>query len=128
MTESWVGKPKGMFDVAYERGLLNLNDYNHDEFIEKGTKNAQGLRIIQTLLKLLLSQCYDFMNEETMLQQTIKDLGACLERSPKYHCAIAGEGIEYCWGNAKMLYRRTPYSKRSTKQDFLKRITGTMFE
>ena len=47
-------------------------------------------------------------------------MGATLHRSPKYHCEIAGEGVEYSWGNAKMLYRRTPYSERSKTDSFMK--------
>lgn len=57
-------------------------------------------------------QCYKSINE----------LGACLEQSPKYHCEITGEGVECCWENTKLLYRRTPNYKRSTNQDFLKAL------
>lgn len=28
--------------------------------------------------------------------------------TPKYHCKLAGEGIEYSWGGAKRIYRRYP--------------------
>ena len=65
-----------MLDIAYERGLLDLGTYDIDDFSDKGKKDARGLREKKTNLKLLLNECYDFMNEETMLQKTIKDLGA----------------------------------------------------
>merc|ERR1712194_564458 len=58
-----------------------------------------------------------------MLQQTIKKLGATLVRSSKYHCEIAGEGIEYCWGNAKLMYRRIPLSDRDTATKFRSVLT-----
>ena len=47
-------------------------------------------------------------------------MGAVCHRSPKYHCEIAGEGVEYSWGNAKMRYRRIPYSDKRTAGAFLK--------
>ena len=72
-----------------------------------------------TCLKDLLSQCSDFLEEETMLQTFVKKLGARCVRSPKYHCEIAGEGIEYSWGNSKMKYRRTPYSQKRSTSDFI---------
>lgn len=85
----------------------------------KRNKQCTRSSIIQIFLKLLLSQCYDLYEQGGNATKTIKDLGACLERSPKYHCKIVGEGGEYCWEIAKILYRRTPYSKRSTRWDFL---------
>jgi len=54
-----------------------------------------------------------------MLQTFVKKLGARCVRSPKYHCEIAGEGIEYSWENSKMKYRRTFYSQKSSTSDFI---------
>ena len=37
--------------------------------------------------------------------------------TPKYHCEITGEGIEYSWGASKRLYRKYPLKdKRQCKQ------------
>ena len=120
--ESWVEKPRSMFDTAQKRGFLHLKDFHPDKFIEKGTEDAQDHRRKETCLEFNLSQYYDFINQEIMIQQTIQELGSRLQRSPKYHCEIGGEGIKYCWRNAYMLYRRKPYSKRIKKSDFLKVI------
>ena len=39
--------------------------------------------------------------------------------SPKYHCKIAGDGIEYLWGYGKLKYCRVPMNKKkTTKKDF----------
>ena len=32
--------------------------------------------------------------------------------TPKYHCKIAGEGIEYLWGASKRWYRRYPLKNK----------------
>jgi len=36
--ESWVGKPKGMYDIAFERGLLDLDTYCVEDYMVKGGK------------------------------------------------------------------------------------------
>jgi len=38
LTPTWVGKPKGMFNITYKRGLLNLDKYCKEDFTEKGFK------------------------------------------------------------------------------------------
>ena len=150
VTPTWVGKPKGMFDIAYERGLLDLTKFCVEDFTEKGLPDHEE----ETSLVILLSKCSDFMNKETLLTKMVKKMGATLERSQKYHYKLAGEGklivhyflskidksvnsninklivhfflykinqgIEYSWGNAKMCYRRTPYSMRSKTDQFMK--------
>jgi len=100
LTPTWVGKPKGMFDIAYKRGLLNLDKYCVEDFTEKGLTDHEE----ETSLVILLSKCSDFMNEDTLLTKMVRNMEATLERSPKYHSKVAGEGIEYSWGNAKMCY------------------------
>ena len=35
ISESWVGKPKGKLQIAWERGLLNLNEYCIEDCSEK---------------------------------------------------------------------------------------------
>ena len=37
---------------------------------------------------------------------------------PKYHCELAGEGIEYSWGLSKKKYRRQPYPDKKGKSAF----------
>ena len=101
LTPSWVWKPKGMFHVAYERGLLDLETYCVEDFTEKGLPDHED----ETSLVVLLSKCSDFMNEEILLTKMVRKMGAKLARSPKYHCKLAGKGIKYTWGNAKMCYR-----------------------
>jgi hypothetical protein len=33
--------------------------------------------------------------------------------TPKYHCELAGEDIEYCWGAMKRIFRKLPLKKMS---------------
>ena len=78
IVELWVDKPKGMFDIAYERGLLDLKTYYYHQFLVQGALSDTGSWIDKTSLASLLGKCDDFLNEETMLQQTMKKLGATL--------------------------------------------------
>ena len=42
VTETWVGKPKGMLQLAYERSLLDLDNVCIADFSEKGRDNDAG--------------------------------------------------------------------------------------
>jgi len=68
-------------------------------------------------LKVALSECPDFAEEETALQQLVHDRGHLLIFSPKAHPELAGCGIEYSWGCSKIYYR----SKNDTVAANMKR-------
>ena len=57
-----------------------------------------------------------------MLQMNIQKMEEICFHSPKYHCKIAGEGIEYSWGNSKYKYRRIKALDKKFKKDFHKRV------
>ena len=79
-----------------------MQKYNIEDFSDNGKKTDIGVRNLETSLDHLLSTCTDFVEDESLLQMTLRKLGAVCVHSPKYHCEMAGEGIEYSWGNAKM--------------------------
>ena len=66
----------------------------------------------------LLSQCKDFKNEQSQLEKIGAKYGYEIWFTPKYHCELAGEGIEYMWGYMKWIYRRIKKEKKSTKKIF----------
>jgi hypothetical protein len=75
--------------------------------------------IRETSLKHLMSLLTDFIiEEETLLQYHGRLLGVKVERTPKCHPEIAGEGIDYDWGCGKRVYQRLPLSEKKTKQKF----------
>ena len=101
--ESWVGRPKGKLQVAWERGILNLDKYCIEDYCDKGKLDAFGNIIHDTRFDELLSSCIECSEEESMLQMNLKKMGAFFWHSPKFHCELAGEGIKYSWGNPKMM-------------------------
>ena len=60
----------------------------------------------------------DFVNEITLLQHHGIKMGVTINRSPKCHPEIAGEGIEYDWGLSKLHYCRNPLKHKRNKEKF----------
>jgi hypothetical protein len=77
-----------------------------------GRKDQFGIHQHHTSLKHLLGYCRDFQEEESLLQTMGQKLGVTVDHTPKCHCELAGEGIEYSWGCAKKYYRRLPLKEK----------------
>ena len=84
---------------------------------ENGKLTEEGK---QFSLLFLLDNSPDFKAEMTDLEHLAKEVSTehsndfLILYSPKFHCELAGEGIEYSWGASKRLYRKKPlYQKRS---------------
>ena len=57
-------------------------------------------------INYVLGNCEDFKNEKGALQTLVEARGHILVMSPKGHCELAGQGIEYDWGKMKQNFRR----------------------
>jgi hypothetical protein len=111
--EGWVGKPKGIRQVLWERGLLDpqvtyvakikRDDPNLEEKVEYST---------------VLADCADFLGEKTSLMYLGERLGVEVDRSTKCHPELSGEGIEHSWGRAKSVYRRAKLADKKGKENF----------
>jgi len=112
----WEGQPKGMLQILLERGWIDIR--NLASYTVSGKKNEVGVLEADTSLKHLLGSCRDFEEEESLLQSQGRSLGVTVDRTPKCHCELAGEGIEYSWGCAKNYYRQRPISEKRKKENF----------
>ena len=90
---NYVGKQKGMKQVAYERGLYSSINM-------RKTHDNPDLS-----LEFVLGNCADFKGQRSELQVAIEERGHQMALSPKFHCELAGVGIEYSWGKAKQYFR-----------------------
>ena len=108
--EGWVGKAKGALQVLYERGWIDPE--NIGKYTWKGTKD--GAYSLHDLMK----KQEDFMNEKTLLMLHGEKLGVTIDRTPKCHPEIAGEGIEYGWAFSKLKYRGSSIALKRTKESF----------
>ena len=88
----WEGQPKGMFQILWERGWID--ETNLSKYTVSGRKNELGVVEPDTSLKYLLGSCRDFEEEESLLQAQGRSLGITVDRTPKCHCELAGEGIK----------------------------------
>ena len=70
-----------------------------------------------------MRQQEDFLNEVTLLQYHAEEMGVSIDRTPKCHPEMAGEGIEYIWALAKLKYRRATILKKRSKEKFRKLVT-----
>ena len=76
----------------------------------------------------LMANCADFKEEKSAMEVLLEDLTTKslnnqkveLLVSPKYHCKLAGEGVEYVWAVMKKYYQSKPLEEKNTKQKFKK--------
>ncbi len=116
ITEGWEGKPKGMLQILFERGFINperMTEYTID-----GRNDVFGNLVADTSLRYLMEQLSDFQDEETLLQYHGRQIGGKVDRTPKCHPDMAGEGVEYDWACGKNVYRRLPLKDKKTKAKF----------
>jgi len=112
----WGGKQKGLLQSLKERGWIDptkLNDYSIE-----GKTNAMGVKQVNTSLKYLMSNCRDFIEEESLLQSNGRKMGITIDWTPKCHCELAGKGVEYSWACAKNESRRKPIRLKKSKDLF----------
>ena len=128
--EGWLNSPKGNFQVAYERGFVDVakaNEYRASipkSWTMDGKVKADCTQKVKDfVLPEILKQCKDFQTEISAMehlanQHCLPDLDVTLIFSPKYHCELAGLGIELAWGYSKRFYRRY-LTLEEKKKDFL---------
>ena len=85
-----LGLPKGALQILFERGWID--PLNIHRYSAKGKAGSGG---VEFSVNELMQKQSDYTTEMTLLQYHASLLGVTLERSPKCHPEIAGEGIEY---------------------------------
>jgi hypothetical protein len=122
--EGWVGKPKGSLQILYERGWINPLSWK--QYTEKGRVNEMGILDESTSLSCLMQKQTDFTNELTLLQFYGARMGVTVDRTPKCHPELAGEGIEYLWAMSKLYYRHQPIIRKRSKRKFMELVTDCL--
>ncbi len=72
----------------------------------------------ETSLKGLMANCVDFEEEESLLQANGREMGVLVNRTPKCHCELVGDRIEYTWGCSKNHYRALRLNDKRGKEKF----------
>ena len=123
-----------MLLVLYKRGYIDITKVKtvrSSRYSKKGKKDDfhedTGLikeECKQYSLTYLISQCSDFKNEISDLEHLTKEISKLhninseILFTPKFHCELAGEGIEYSWGASKKIYRRYPLKRKRFASKF----------
>ena len=117
--EGWVDKPKGSLQILYERGWIDPNRIEMYTLDGKVPNNNEKHHHTTELSICSLTKLQsDFLQEVTLLQYHAQKLGTFVDRTPKCHPELAGEGIEYAWAIAKLFYRKAPIKKKRNKKFF----------
>ena len=79
--------------------------------------------MLDTSLRILMRNCIDFVKKETLLQTQAHNMGDLLyritvDKTPKCHSEISGEGIEYYWGFENIFYGQLPLDEKNRKDNF----------
>ena len=119
----WQGKPKGLLQVLWERGFINEEEL---EQYKLESTDEDGQMIEEYSLRHLMSNCTDFDTEKSQLQTIAEKYDMEVIMTPKYHCEIAGCGIEYSWGAAKAKYRSISLERKRTKKGFFQSVKDSL--
>jgi hypothetical protein len=119
--QGWEGKPKGMEQILWERGWIDPT-LARKVYTVRGTKDSMGAVRKDTSLQYLMSNLKHFEMQETMLCLKVREMGVMMDQTPKCHCELAGEGIEYAWGCAKNHYLRQPLKDKRGKDNFRRTV------
>ncbi len=84
----------------------------------KGKKDQFENYDLEESLPYLMSSCTDFEEEETILQTMGHSMGVEVDHTPKCHCKIVGEGIEYTWAQSKNYFCNILLDKKRGKENF----------
>ena len=77
--------------------------------------------------KFVLSECLDFKNQKTALQEHIENRGHICEFLPKYHPELSA--IERCWAIAKKYMRgRCKFSYDDMRKKVIKALTDPIIQ
>jgi hypothetical protein len=106
-----------MEQILWERGWIDPSQ-DRKVYTLHGKKDSMGAVRNDTSLRYLMSNLKDFEAQETLLQIKALEMGVSMDRTPKCHCELAGEGIEYAWGCAKNHFRRQPLKDKRGKENF----------
>jgi hypothetical protein len=120
-----VGKPKGAYQILYERGLWveGMKGSQTEKEVELLRLRGKDDQVTPPELdaKRVLSSCTDFKNEKSALAKLVEDRGHILLSSVVCHPEFAGCGIEYAWGKLKFEWRH-----RNARKD-MRRTGGQVF-
>ena len=117
-----MGNPKRLLQVVWGHVFMDASKYVCTYYTLSGREDSYCNTIIETSLGEIISNCLKFIEEETLLQTNVYKMGerrdhTLVDRTPKCHPDLYGEGIEYSWDYTKDYYRRSSLEKKECKKN-----------
>eukprot|EP00873_Tetraselmis_striata_P004308 jgi/Tetstr1/424572/TSEL_015097.t1 len=88
------------------------------------TSFSQSLSQLESAHKVL-ANLEDLKSEKSALEELVNSRGHVLLMSPKDHPELAGKGVEYAWGAAKLLFRKINHCKVKNMHINILRVMDT---
>ncbi len=124
--EGWMGKPKGLLQILWEQGFIDKNSLSSYSYKGRKSQMDEDGKLKEDFTKYylptLMKRCSNFANDKSAMEHLFLQLSLKAEQtismltSPKYHCKVAGEGVEFVWMMMKRCFRSIPYKEKDTKQ------------
>ena len=112
-----MNRQKGSFQVLFKRGWIDPS-LDPKEYTLQGPLHVYGNCYQEKMMKSLIKMQPNFLNQETLLQTYYRKLGVLSDWTHVTHCEVAGEGIEFNWDFAKIVYCSKPLEDKRNKNKF----------
>ena len=137
LEEGWLGKSNGLLQVLWEGRWIDENRLSEYTFKGKKVNEENGILPEHQRFALysLTSDCADFKEEKSAMKVLLGELSIKsvdnhqkieLFMSPKYHCELAGEGVEYTLWMMKNYFWSLSLEKKNTKAKFENLVRETV--
>ena len=117
-----------ILQILWERGkidIAHLKEYSMtDKLSHKDPDGKVRPELQKYVLMDLMASCADFQQEKSAMEDLCNQLSSnvpcriSILTTPKYHCEIAGMGVELAWGLSKRKFRSTPLEQKKGRATF----------
>ena len=121
--KGYIDNTKGLLHILRERGFIDTNFGARSYYTLGGRNYRYRKTMLDTSLCNLMCNCIDLIKEETLIHTQELNMGdhpncITVDRNPRCHPELAGEGIKYSWGCTNSFYRRLPLYEKRGRDNF----------
>ncbi len=118
--EGWEGKPKGFFQILWQRGFI---DGEHIAKITKRQHNKRHKRLLRDFEIVWFENIAPDSPDVNLYRfwrwgDNSANHGTSSDCTPKCHPELSGEGIEYTWARCKSHFRNILLDRKRGRENF----------
>ena len=119
--KGYMGKPQRLLRVLWECMFMEKSKDVSTYYTLHGWEDNYGNTILETILRELMRNCLNFIDDETILQTNDYKIGELryhilVNQTLKFHPDLSSEFIEYSWGCANNYYKKILLDKNKGKK------------